>query len=885
VNQVSGANDPSSDIRLNQVGYIQGQAKRAIVKTGSTDFVIKTAKDKRIVFKGKLENSRYWPFSGEKVRVADFTKFDEPGTYRLWIGNVFSYEFEISDKVFDNLMRDALKMFYYARASTDLPEKYAGKWHRKAGHPDTDVKIHALAASPSRPAGTTISCSKGWYDAGDYNKYVVNSGISTFTLMALYEAFPDHMKKVSYGIPESDNSLPDILDEVRWNLDWLLTMQDPGDGGVYHKLTSPKFGGHNMPADSKQERFVVQKSTSAALNFAAVMAQASRVYAEFDKAFSKKCLEKALLAWKWAKANPYVRYRQPADIETGSYDDYSVVDEFAWAATELYITTKEDSYFKESNLLSLQFQVQIWDQVSPLGYISLIHNKDRLTSIVDIDLIEQRFVSFADFVYWFYTRSAYHTSNERFEWGSNAFFMNEAMLQLVAYRITNDKKYFEVALGNLDYILGKNPLNKSYVTGFGDDPPMHIHHRISISDGVTEPVPGMMVGGPNPEDVVDCGPDAYPSPLPALSYKDNVCSYSTNEVTINWNAPLSYVVGSICAITQNEFAHLLPQISIDGNKFVTPDGVQIIFKGVAMPDMFRLDETGHWNKKYFDEIKAWNCNIVRILIPPRSWRTYGKEKFFELVDRAIVLASQRNMYIVIDWHSMGNLKDELFQEESRITSMQETLDFWATVAKKYKGENTIAFYEIFNEPTDFFGKLGELPWDDWRAIAKTIVSEIRKYDTETIPVIAGLNWGYDLSYIAEKPFDIEKIAYSVHPYPQKAKEPWEDNWEKKWGFVADKYPMIALEFGYNIEGEPGAHIPAFGSEDFGRRIINYFSKKGISWTVWCFDWRWSPTLLKDDTYEPTPTQGAFFKNVLQNNITTFETPGPKVLKNEQENAN
>ncbi len=874
--QVYGISGPSPDIRLNQVGFIAGQPKRAVVKTNSTDFVIKTASGKKTVFQGKLDEPRYWPFSGEKVRVANFSEFNEPGTYRLWVGGAYSYDFEISGKVFDKLMSGALKMFYYARASTDLPEKYAGKWHRKAAHRDTAVKVHASAASPSRPAGTTISCPKGWYDAGDYNKYVVNSGISTFTLMALYEAFPDYMKQVSSGIPESGDSIPDILDEVRWNLDWLITMQDPADGGVYHKLTSPKFGGHVMPKDSKQERIVTGKSTSASLNFAAVMAQASRVYAEFDKAFSKKCLERSLRAWKWAKANPYVRYKQPADIQTGTYDDYSVVDEFAWAATEIYITTKDDSYFKESDLLSLQMQVQIWDQVSPLGYISLIHNKDRLTSVVDIDVVEQRFVAFSDFVHWFYTRSAYHTSNERFEWGSNAFFMNEAIIQLVAYRITNDKKYFDVAVGNLDYILGKNPLNRSYVTGFGDDPPMHIHHRISIADGIADPVPGMMVGGPNPEDVTDCGPDAYPSPLPALSYKDNECSYSTNEVTINWNAPLSYVVGSICAITRNPPIGDLPKISIDGNKFTAPDGERIIFKGVALPDMFRLDETGYWNAEYFDEIKAWNCNIVRVLIPPRSWRAYGKEKFFELIDRAIVLAGQRGMYIIIDWHSMGNLKDELFQKDSRITSMRETLDFWAAVAKRYRGENTIAFYEIFNEPTDAFGKLGELSWDDWRAIAKKIVDEIRKYDTETIPVIAGLNWGYDLSQAAEKPFDIERIAYSVHPYPQKADEPWEENWEKTWGFVADKYPLMALEFGYNIEGERGAHIPAFATEDYGRRIINYFSKKDISWTVWCFDWLWTPTLLKDETFEPTDTQGAFFKNVLQNNITKFETTGPKV---------
>ena len=230
------------------------------------------------------------------------------------------------------------------------------------------------------------------------------------------------------------------------------------------------------------------------------------------------------------------------------------------------------------------------------------------------------------------------------------------------------------------------------------------------------------------------------------------------------------------------------------------------------------------------------------------------------------------MYIVIDWHSIGNLHEELFQGDSRKTTKKETLAFWAAVAKRYKGENTIAFYEIFNEPTTFFGKLGEMTWDQWRDIAKRIVIEIRKYDSETIPVVAGLKWGYDLTEVKDKPFDIDGIAYSIHPYPMKAKEPWEENWEQTWGYVADKYPMIALEFGYNIEGEKGAHVPTIGTDDFGRRIVNYFSKKGISWTVWCFDWYWNPVLLKDDSYEPTETQGAFFKNVLQNNITNFKIP-------------
>lgn len=880
---VSEASEPlPGDITLNQLGYPVSGHKIAMVNTDAQVFTVRRAGDNKTVFTGKLDEPRWWLFSGEWVKVADFSELTEPGRYYVYADGSKSYEFEISDSVYDDLCAASIKYFYYMRASTELDKKNAGKWHRKAGHPDNRVKVHSSAASKGRPSGTIISSPKGWYDAGDYNKYVVNSGITTYTLLALYEAYPDYMKKLSTNIPESGNNVPDILDEALWNIEWLLTMQDPGDGGVYHKLTTKNFSPFVMPHEAKKDRYVVKKSTSAALNFAAVMAQASRVYAEYETQFpglSQKCLAKAVKAWQWAGKNPKVYYtvKQPEGISTGAYDDKYLKDEFCWAALELYITTGDDKYYTRSNINSVSIRAASWRRVSSLGYISLFHNRERLTPIADWSSLKKRYLDFADHLYDRYSDCDYRITNERFEWGSNALCMNEAIVGMVAFELTGDDKFFEVAQANLGYVLGRNPLNRSFVTGFGFYPPKKIHHRISYADDVADPVPGMMVGGPNHQDTWDCGAESYSNlSRPALAYLDEKCSVSTNEVAINWNASLVYAACSISANIQKNKnrtpAAEVSRISIEGNKFVTPDGRQIIFKGVALPDPVRLDAEGHWSPKYFDEIKAWNCNIVRIPVSPRSWREFGRDKFFGLIDRAISLAKQRDMYIVIDWHSIGNLHEELFQGDSRKTTKKETLAFWAAVAKRYKGENTIAFYEIFNEPTTFFGKLGEMTWDQWRDIAKRIVIEIRKYDSETIPVVAGLKWGYDLTEVKDKPFDIDGIAYSIHPYPMKSKEPWEENWEQTWGYVADKYPMIALEFGYNIEGEKGAHVPTIGTDDFGRRIINYFSKKGISWTVWCFDWYWSPVLLKDDSYEPTETQGAFFKNVLQNNITNFKIP-------------
>src|SRR5205823_2120648 len=177
----------------------------------------------------------------------------------------------------------AIKGFYYQRTAIDLPVKYAGQWARPAGHPDTRVLIHPSAASADRPAGTVISSPKGWYDAGDYNKYIVNSGITMGTLLSLCEDFPDYIKKLNTNIPESTNNVPDVLDEVLWNLRWMLTMQDPADGGVYHKLTNASFDGMVMPDKATKERYVVAKSITATLDFAAVMAQASRVIKPYNK--------------------------------------------------------------------------------------------------------------------------------------------------------------------------------------------------------------------------------------------------------------------------------------------------------------------------------------------------------------------------------------------------------------------------------------------------------------------------------------------------------------------------------------------------------------------------------------------------------------------------
>src|SRR5690606_2658747 len=265
------AQTASADIRINQIGFYPEAQKTGVVvnaAAATTFFIATTNNPADTVFTGTLGDPKDWTSSGETgIRLADFTALAAPGRYVLGVpGKGVSHPFSIARNPNLDLTKASIKAFYYNRASTNLLAAHAGKWARAGGHPDNRVYIHSSAVSEGRAAETQISSPRGWYDAGDYNKYVVNSGISTYTLLSLYRSFPAFFDTLDLNIPESGNEIPDLLDEVLWNLRWMMTMQDPADGGVYHKLTSPNFSGSVMPGADAGKRYVVQKSVTAALD-------------------------------------------------------------------------------------------------------------------------------------------------------------------------------------------------------------------------------------------------------------------------------------------------------------------------------------------------------------------------------------------------------------------------------------------------------------------------------------------------------------------------------------------------------------------------------------------------------------------------------------------
>jgi endoglucanase len=560
--QQSGENGEQR-IRLNQIGFYPDAPKTAIILTGKNSlFYIQTI-NKKTAFTGTLKKSVKPDFAGNNTLIADFSGFRNPGTYILYVPNTgCSYQFEIKKSVLRGVADASIKAYYFLRASIPLEEKYAGKWHRAEGHPDTSVLIHPSAATDKRPAGIVISSPRGWYDAGDYNKYIVNSGISTNTLLSLYEDFPAYMQTVKLNIPESGNHIPDLLNEVLWNLRWMLTMQDPNDGGVYHKLGNTAFDKFEMPDKATAPRYVVQKGTAASLDFAAVMAQACRIFRKFPKelpGLADSCLKEANKAWDWAVKNPNIAYDQNAmnqkfspQITTGAYGDRNFSDEFIWAASELFVTTQNPQFLKDINLLpDATMPVPTWSQVKLLGYYTLIKNSNSLGEKAPKELpeIKRRLLIFADELIKGADETAYQTvmdkSTRNFRWGSNSEAANQGVALIQAYKLFGENKYLDYALDNLDYILGRNGTGYSFVTGYGSKTPMHPHHRPSVSDGVVDPVPGLLVGGPNPgmQDGIK-----VPSTVPDEAYIDDDRAYAVNEIAINWNAPLAYLANAMEAL-------------------------------------------------------------------------------------------------------------------------------------------------------------------------------------------------------------------------------------------------------------------------------------------------------------------------------------------------
>jgi endoglucanase len=564
------------NVIVNQVGYFPNLPKTATVRNpNAVPWDLLNAKGE-VVAKGTTIPFGFDAASGDHVSIADFSTFAAKGTgYTLRVGQDVSHPFDIGDDIYAKLKYDALAFFYQQRSGIPIEMPYAGdpKWVRPAGHLDVKPNIGDTAVPCSAKAGCSykLDVRGGWYDAGDHGKYVVNAGISVWTLLNWWERGQVFGGDADFAdgkmnIPENKNKVPDLLDEARWELEWELRMQVPeGEkmaGMVHHKIHDAKWTALSMgPHEDPVPRFLYPISTSATLDLAANAAQAARIWRGIDRAFADRCLKAAERAWVAAKANPEMYSPTVQDDGGGPYDDNKVADNFYWAAAELYITTKKPEYkdvvtksefFKSVSCDSGDnpgmYTSMTWGDTQTLGSVSLAIVPNGLGKDVVAE-IRKNVATVGDRLIDVVAKQGYRlpfgTPKNGYPWGSNSFVLTNALMLGLAHDFTQDPKYLAGAAAGMNYILGQNPLDQSFVTGWGDRPLENPYHRFwchQANPKYPPPPPGVLSGGPNSgfEDpyMASAGLNGC---APQKCFIDNGEAWSANEVTINWNAPLFWV--------------------------------------------------------------------------------------------------------------------------------------------------------------------------------------------------------------------------------------------------------------------------------------------------------------------------------------------------------
>jgi endoglucanase len=529
---------------FNQIGYLPNHAKIASLRQASSNdrtFTVVAEKTGKVAFSGQLSLPTMDSLSGDTVALADFSPLTAPGAYRLVTAGERTEPLSIHKDAYQEALRLSMRSYYGQRCgcAVDLGDGFRHE------------RCHASAAYHASSGHTgPLSNNGGWHDAGDYGRYIVNSGITVATLLWAWELFPNALRRLSLSIPESGGKLPDYLAEVRWNLDWMLSLQDE-DGGVWHKQTSEQFCGFIMPEEDHLVSYVIgtgsepYKSTCATADLAAVMAIAARCYGHYDDKFAARCLAAARRAWIWAAAHPNVTFANPPGITTGAYGDANCSDEFLWASAELWRTTGEPDYEK-AFLAGTPVSVTTpsWSNVAPMAYWThaLAERKGdaalRAQVLTQTATIAQKLVADARISGYGTTLSA-----DDYVWGSNGVAANQSLLLLVANQLQPQKASVEAAFGNLHYLLGRNCFGVSWITQVGARSYLHPHHRPSVADHLATPWPGLLSGGPNarPADKVA---EQLPKGPPMRMWVDDAMAYSLNEVAINWNAPLVFLLAA-----------------------------------------------------------------------------------------------------------------------------------------------------------------------------------------------------------------------------------------------------------------------------------------------------------------------------------------------------
>jgi len=554
-------NENNPYIRTNMVGYHPALAKHVAVLDSDT-LVVLDLNGNEIKRFDKI-TPKFDEASGDTLSLIDLGELEE-GEYILKC-NGAERKITVDKSPYATVTDALIKGLYFQRCGCALEEKYAGKY--------THAACHTAPALDWSDRSVKKTVTGGWHDAGDYGKYVGPGAVTVAHMLYAYLLFPNGCSN-DLNIPETGNGTPDILNEARWELEWILKMQRE-DGAFHHKLTKATFAGFIMPEEDLAQEYLMPVSHCATGAAVAALALASRIYEVFDKDFSEKMLDSAVNGWKWLEANPeFIPFVNPEGVRTGMYGDWSDKDEIFWAACELFASTGDSAYQKAAERLykdaldpeklkqeedeklarfkkfhpeaslGLNITQYGWADVSGLGAVCCIFVLKEKAGSILYDELKKDFLARSAQALEYVNVSGYGTAlaADQYVWGSILPIMSNAMSMIFNYLLTGNDTMKKGALNQLDYALGLNALDLSFVTGFGEKHIMNPHHRPSGADGIEEPVPGLISGGPNKRWTYPETKERFGDSVPAAKYfLDETPSADTNEIAIYWNSPAIFV--------------------------------------------------------------------------------------------------------------------------------------------------------------------------------------------------------------------------------------------------------------------------------------------------------------------------------------------------------
>ncbi len=530
--------DESLLIRLNTVGYLPEHAKKASLATPCTNFTVIRVADGSTVFQGKVTGPVLDPDTQEQLGIADFSKLKKTGDYQLVVPGVGrSAPFRIAKDVYREPYYVAMRGFYLWRCGTAVSATYRGTTFAHAACHTNDAWLDYVGGGHTNQDST-----KGWHDAGDYNKYTANAGVTVGSLFRAWEDFGPQLRNIRLDIPESGGKLPDFLAEIRWELDWLLTMQS-SDGSVYHKLTTLSFGGFISPDLETTDRYFTPWGSEATADFVAMMAQAARIFHDYDPVFADRCRQAAQRSYEFLKVHPGYHRADQTGFTTGTYEinqpnhrQNGVPQNRLWAAAELWETTglSEALLDLETRIRATHGQVDSdfdWDETKDLGLITYLDSQRPGRDPALVKLVGSNLLAVADDIVQTARRDGYDRPlGSRYYWGCNGGEARQTLLLVAAGRLSSGKgNYRATCLDALNHLLGHNCYGRSFVTGLGFQPPQHPHDRRDTGEYLNHPWPGYLVGGPHPK---------------PTDWHDEQPDFKTNEIAINWNAALVYALAA-----------------------------------------------------------------------------------------------------------------------------------------------------------------------------------------------------------------------------------------------------------------------------------------------------------------------------------------------------